>query len=527
MPSKRFPASLVAKPKEVTHLVGAEKLRRSLEEFVRQAWHVVEPGTSLAWNWHIKAICLHLEAVTAGRIRRLIINVPPGHMKSLIVSVFWPAWEWTHRPQIRSLFSSYALELATRDSVRCRDLLASDWYRETFRPSWRFKSDQNIKSSFENDATGFRIALSVGSKATGFRGDKVVVDDPLNAKDQYSDLVREECLRWWDGVMSSRLNDPRTGARVIIMQRLHEHDLSGHMLARGGYEHLCLPSEYEPERAAVTSIGWSDPRLEPGQLLFPELFPAAVLAEAKKDLGSSGYAGQHQQRPSPADGGIFKQRWFRYWSSEQDGEHYRLHADTPRLVRASDCRRFGVMDLAFSTRSTSDYTVIQAWAVTPERDLVLLDCFRERIEGPKLLPALERMVNRHDLAFVGIEDVQGQSLLIQAARRAGLVVKSLRPDRDKVTRAIPAAIRMEAEQVFFLRHAPWLIDLEHELLTFPNSAHDDLVDCLAYATGEVVKHGGSGVESDEARRIRERVERESVDAAEREHRRADNPIWWS
>ncbi|MDR3639517.1 MAG: phage terminase large subunit [Isosphaeraceae bacterium] len=508
-------------------LVRAEKARRSLAEFVQQAWPVVEPGTPLVWNWHIDAICLHLEGVTSGRIRRLIINVPPGHMKSLLVSVFWPAWEWVNRPETRNLFSSYALELATRDSVRCRDLLASAWYRETFTPSWNFKNDQNIKTYFENDATGFRVSLSVGSKATGFRGDKVVVDDPLNAKDQYSELARQECLRWWDGVMSSRLNDPRTGARVIIMQRLHEQDLSGHMLAKGGYEHLCLPSEYEPERTVATSIGWSDPRREPSALLFPTLFPAEVLAEAKKDLGSSGYAGQHQQRPSPAEGGVFKQHWFRYWTSENGGEYYRLLADTPRLVRASDCRRFGIMDLAFSTRSTADFTVIQAWAVTPDRDLVLLDCFRERIEGPKLLPALERMVARHELAFVGIEDVQGQTLLVQAARRAGLVVKSLRPDRDKVTRAIPAGIRMEAEQVFFLRHAPWLIDLEHELLTFPSGAHDDLVDCLAYATSEVVKHGGSGVESDEARERRERAEQDAVESAEREHRRADNPIWWS
>lgn len=466
----------------------AAKARRRLAEFVRQAWPVLEPGTPLVWNWHLDAVCEHLEAVADGRVRRLLINVPPGHMKSLLVSVFWPAWVWLRNPAWRGLFASYAMDLSIRDSVRCRALITSDWYAGAFAPGWKLSGDQNVKSYFQNDRTGFRLSLSVGGRATGFRGDCVVVDDPLNAREQHSAAARREVLFWWDKVMSSRLSDPRRGARVIIMQRLHEEDLSGHVLRQGGYEHLCLPSEFEPERRSATSIGWSDPRREAGEPLFPGLFPREVLEAARRELGSADYAGQHQQRPAPAEGALFKRAWFRRYD-RQDGPPVVLLA-AGRPVALAACRVFLTADLATSTRATADYTVIAAWADDRRGNLFLLDMVRGRMEGPDVVPALQASAARWRPQFVGVEATGFQLSVVQEARRRGLPVRALTRHKDKVTRAVAATVRMEAGQVWFPRPdqaGPWLADLEAELLAFPLGRHDDTVDVLADAAEEVTR----------------------------------------
>jgi predicted phage terminase large subunit-like protein len=458
---------------------------KSLYEFVVQAWPVVEPGTAFLANWHIEAVCAHLEAVTDGRIQRLLINIPPGHLKSLLVSVFWPAWVWLRRPAWRGLFGAYAMDLSVRDSVRCRDLIVSDWYQDTFHPPWTLKEDQNAKSYFENSHTGYRLALSVGGRATGFRGDAVVVDDPLNARDQDSKAARQEAIFWWDKVMSARLNDHRRSAKVIIMQRLHEEDLSGHVLQVGGYEHLSLPSEFEPERACRTSIGWSDPRRQAKEVLFPTLYPREVLEAAKRDLGSDGYAGQHQQRPVPAEGSKFKRAWFRYYHLE--GDCFRLAAEDqePRAVPTRLCRYFLTVDLATSTKTTADYTVVAVWGDDRQGNLLLVDLLRERLEAPDILPQIHRLRQRWQAEFVAIERAGFQLSFIQTARRQGLPVRELQADRDKIARATVAQVRLEAGTVWFPEQAAWLGDFEAELLHFPHGAHDDCVDVLAYAAEEI------------------------------------------
>jgi hypothetical protein len=291
----------------------AEKARRSFYEFVCQGWHVLEPNTPFVDGIHVQAICLHLQAVNAGQIRDLIINVPPGHAKSLLVAVFWPAWVWIDRPHTRFLFASYSATLSVRDSLRCRRLIDSEWYQRRWGDRYQLSGDQNQKHRFENDRTGYRIATSVGGTATGERADIVVVDDPHSVDQAESDAERRTAVEWFNGTMCTRLNDLRTGHKIVIQQRLHENDVTGDILAKGGFGHLCLPAEFEPERRCTTSIGWSDPRSKPGELLWPEKVTAAQLEALKISLGSYRYAGQYQQRPSPADGGSFKQAWFRFW----------------------------------------------------------------------------------------------------------------------------------------------------------------------------------------------------------------------
>src|SRR6266850_1425394 len=288
--------------------IRAEKAIRAQENllsFVRQAWNIVEPNSVYSHNWHIDAICEHLQAVTDGQIHNLLINMPPRSMKSLCVSVFWPMWEWTTRPHIRWMYSSYALSLAVRDSLKCRRIIDSEWYKRNWGSVFTLYKDQNLKSRFENSKSGYRLAVSVGSAATGEGGDRIVCDDPHNVIDAESEVVRSNTLEWWDQSMNSRLNNPKTGAKVIVMQRVHQNDLTGHILDQGEYIHLRLPAEFEIENKCFTSIGWQDPRKEDGELLWPDRMPIEVLRSLRRSLGPLSYAGQYQQRPMPAEGGQF------------------------------------------------------------------------------------------------------------------------------------------------------------------------------------------------------------------------------
>ena len=201
--------------------IDCELAGRQLREFVRQAWAVVEPATPFVPGWHIDAIVEHLDAVSRRQIRNLLINVPPRHMKSLLVSVFWPAWEWIRWPERRWLYSSYAASLSIRDSIKCRRLLESPWYQERWADRFALTSDQNTKGRFENSRTGYRLATSVGGAATGEGGDRIVCDDPHNVQEAESDPIRKGTLDWWDVVMSTRVNDPRSAAKVVVMQRCH------------------------------------------------------------------------------------------------------------------------------------------------------------------------------------------------------------------------------------------------------------------------------------------------------------------
>lgn len=455
--------------------IDAWRATISLAEFVRQAWETVEPGEALIWNWHIEAICEHLEAVTRGEILRLIINIPPGHAKSLLVGVFWPAWEWIERPKERSLFSSYALNLAIRDSVRCRDLIKSDWYQQAFEPDWEIKKDQDAKSLFVNTSKGFRMALSVGSGVTGHRGNKVVVDDPLNVIDKRSKVKREEAVFWWDKAMSSRLNNMRLGKKVVIMQRLHEMDLTGHLLKKGGYEHLCLPSEFEPGRRCTTKIGWTDPRKEEGETLFPELFPPEVLEQAKVDLGSEDYAGQHQQRPSPAEGIILKRKWWKYFVVRP------LHFD--EVIES--------WDMNFKDTDGTDYVVGQVWGRVGARKYLLYQ-YRARIGFSATCEAVKSVSEAYPDAHAKlVEDKANGPAVIDALSKTVSGLIAVEPDGSKEARAWAIQPDLEAGNIFLpalsLEEGEepllefWVEEFIERCAAFPKVEFDDEIDACTQA----------------------------------------------
>lgn len=503
----------------------------SLRDYVREAWQVVEPATHFVPGWHIDCISEHLEAVSSGELLNLIINIPPRHMKSLLVSVFWPTWEWTYAPALRWLFASYAIALSIRDTLKSRRVIRSPWYQERWGDVFHLAGDQNTKSRYENDRTGFRIATSPGGIGTGEGGHRLVADDPHNVKKAESDAVREDVVTWWRETMSTRGNDPKHTARVIVMQRLHRKDVVGEMLDMGGYHHLCLPAEYEPRvtvdmaTAAHTDAPQiqphddcpiaADPRTDEGELLWPELNDAEVLAQLKLMLGPYAIAGQLQQRPTAREGALFKVANIRplpadFDEPREDGKTLRQRL---RVVQ--------VWDLAYSEKESADYTASCTLGIDRSENLYLLHMWRKRVQELELgaldddhglcaAMANHIVATRPQLVGIwggafrkrAIEDLIRRLLQKLAKLGYPVGVMPIPEDTDKYLRAQLPAGRADAGLLYADRTAPWWPALQTELVEFPRGEHDDQVDALsgaatlAIATAnqqqrpQHVRHGG-------------------------------------
>jgi hypothetical protein len=419
----------------------------SLYEFVKQSWHVVEPGIPFIESWHIKAICEHLEAVSSGDIHRLLINIPPRHSKSTIVSVMWPAWEWLTDPAQKFLCASYSGNLSTRDNLKTRRLLQSNWYQQRWGYMFAFAGDQNAKQRFENDKTGYRLATSVGGTATGEGGSRLILDDPHGAQAAQSEVMRESDLEWFDMVWSTRLNNPKTDAMVTVMQRLHERDISGHIIDDiKGWEHICIPAEYDG-KVRKTKLGAYDPRKKKGELICPERFGPAEITTLKQLLGTYGTAGQLQQDPTPSEGGILKTQHFKLWPSKSGLPPFEY------ILQSYDC--------AFTEKTTGDPTACSVWAMFThkgERNAMLIDAWDEHLSYPDLRAKAIKdwtteyggmtkdspysRARRPDRILVEAK-ASGQSLL-QDLRLAKVPAVGYNPGQaDKVSRAHQAAPTLE------------------------------------------------------------------------------------
>lgn len=490
--------------------VTAELCTRSLSRFIGEAWPIVEPATSFVHGWHIDALCEHLEAVSAGELNRLIINVPPRTMKSLTVAVFWPSWEWFRRAHLRWLCASYSADLSMRDSVKCRRLIESQggagdgalFQRIGYQgvlgllgEDWELTGDQNVKSKYETTETGFRLATSVGGLATGEGGDRIVIDDPLSAKQARSEAERNAANTWWDETMSTRFNNADAAA-VIVMQRLHEEDLTGHLVAQGGWHHLCLPAEYEPshpfvypERVTLDSGHElpGDPRTEEGALLDPVRLPAERLAELLRNLGSYAYAGQMQQRPAPEEGGMFKRHWWRRYDDDEVPSFERLVASWD--MRFSD-----------SQSAASSYVVGQLWG-TRGSNRYLLGQIRARLDFPQTLQAVGALnAWRAGVTATLVEKAANGEAVVSslASRVPGLL--ALPPEGSKEARGAAVTPLIEAGDVFLPAgeyiaappgYEPTTVDdYIAELATFPNGAHDDQADATSQALNWIANAPG-------------------------------------
>lgn len=462
----RLAQGLVAQHRPVTPAQVAAR-ECSLAAFTKAAWLVIEPATALIWNWHLDAICDHVQALHEGRLstNNLIITVPPGSAKSRLLSVMYPAWVWAREPGWKGIFASGNPRVSTRDSILTRALIGSAWYRSTFGVGWDLTDNQDQKTLFTNTAGGFRMATTSGSRITGDRAHGLFIDDPLDAQDAYSKASREAVNVWYAQAFANRLNDLRSGKRCLIAQRLHSEDLIGYLLGtEGGYwEQLMIPMEWEESRRFTTSIGWTDPRTEDGAPMFPERFPAHIIDQERQRLGSSGYAGQMQQRPAAAEGELFKRGCLQLLDVD----------DLP------ECSQVIIsLDTAFSEKQSADYSVAVVIG-QHERGVLILDVVRERYAYPQLKGVAKELAARWRPTAVLIEDkASGQSLVQDLQQNTSLPVRAVGTDGDKVSRAHTVTPTWEAKRVFAPRDAPWLDDLEWELYSFPKGAHDDQVDAL-------------------------------------------------
>ncbi len=429
------------------------------------------PSRPYIANWHIDAMAAHLEAISAGHIQKLVINIPPGHMKSLMVSVFWQAWEWTRSPETRWLTASYAQALSVRDSVKTRRVILSPWYQSHWGDVYRLATDQNQKHRFENDRSGVRIATSVEGAATGERCDRAIIDDPHNVRQALSDKRRTEALVFWDETMTTRIDDPMCGGQVIVMQRLHERDLSGHVLQDGGYVHLMLPMEYEPGRRCHTAIGFKDPRRNDGELLWPARFGPQALSEWKTRLGSYAAAGQLQQRPAPRGGGMFKRQWFAIVDAAP--------------VAAKDARYWDMAATEDSTGADPDWTV--GARLTLQGGVYYITDIRRVRLRPMGVEQLVRQTAELDGLATEIRMEQepgasGKSVIDHYARTVllGFAFRGDRVSGAKIERANPLSAAAEAGNVKLVR-GTWNKDFLDEIEIFPNGAHDDQVDAVTGA----------------------------------------------
>ena len=509
----------LANPRFALDQLDKYESEQSLLNFMKLGWSALEPGVEFVANWGVSAICDHLEAVTSGQIRRLLINVPPGCTKSMTTNVFWPAWEWGPKelPHYRYISFAHERDLATRDNVRCRSLIQSEWFQKHWGHNFTFKADQNAKTYYENSKTGWRQACAAGS-LTGRRGDRVIGDDPHSVKGADSDADREDVLRTFSETVPTRLNKQAESAIVVIMQRVHERDVSGLILAKEmGYEHLMLPMEFEGERRCYSIVPpsyvenpqkrvvyynhdhktWTEEKpanitvdteiqerymadvREEGELIDPIRFPLSSVIELKTALrahgGTYAEAGQLQQRPAPRGGGMFKRTDFVILET--------LKGMRGRVVRG--------WDLAMSAKKKSPYTVGVKMVMTSTGEIIIIDVQRFR-KTPGACEAAIKGIAKSDGKVItqDIPQDPGQAGKAQKAAMAKLLhgykVRFSPETGSKEHRAMPLAAQAEAGNLFLLR-GEWNDTFINEAALFPNGEFMDQIDAASRAYAHLLQ----------------------------------------
>ena len=448
------------------HQALAALLRSDLTAFVQKTFSTVSPGDAYHPNWHIEAITHALNRCRNGEDTRLIITQPPRSLKSICSSVAFVAWALGHDPRLRFICVSYSQDLALELARQFRLVVGSSWYKALF-PDMRLKKDTDAQCV--TTAGGGRIATSIGGTLTGRGADIIVIDDPLKAEDAASESARAEVINWYASTLATRLNDKRRGVIILVMQRLHEDDLAGHLLEQDGWRHLDLPAIAIEDQHVPLGPNPSDiHHRKEGALLHREREPQSALDRIKAELGSLAFSAQYQQRPVPLAGNLVKLDWFRLYETPPAA------APGVRIVQS--------WDVAGSLGPRSDYSVCTTWAVR-RKDFFLLDVWRGRLEYPDLKRKVIALQQRHGAATVLIEKAGlGLSLVqdLAADSPAGFPNPiRIAPVADKLTRMEAESARIEAGHVLLPVEASWLDTFLAELLAFPNGRHDDQVDSVS------------------------------------------------
>lgn len=441
-------------------------IRTDFGSFLRKVFYTLSPGQTFVPGWHYRAIAYQLERVYRGEINRLIINMPPRSLKSTAASVAFPAFVLGRDPTRRIICASYSGELAHKLSNDFRAVLGSAWYRAAF-PETRIGPYKDSETEIELSRRGFRLATSVGGTLTGRGGDLVVIDDPLKPIDAMSEVKRNAVNDWISNTVISRLDDKRTGAIVIVMQRVHMDDLTGFVQGQSDdWVVLNLPAIAEQ----FETIQLSDSEFHnraPGEVLSPEREPLEVLERLRLQLGSDLFSAQYQQAPVPPGGAMIKRHWIQ-----------RYHA-----LPVTKSRPFTLQswDTAAKGGPDNDWSVCTTWYQTNECQWYLLDVWRGRIDYPTLKAKVAELAEKWDVDQVLVEEAGTAIGLLQELRLRVHGIIGIKPERDKETRMSVASAKFEAQQVYFPAQASWLPELEAELFSFPGSRYDDQVDSISQA----------------------------------------------
>lgn len=474
---------------------------KSFHDFVKAAWHVVEPEVPFCDNWHIQAICQHLEATARGEIRQLLINIPPGTSKSIITCVMFPAWIWTTQKQKRFLFFSYSDALALRDSLKTRDILNSEWYRSYW--DIQFKGDRDTTKRFENLEGGWRLVGSISGRGIGEHPDWVICDDPHNVLQAESDADRYKVTRWFEGVFCVR-GEVRSTKRVLVMQRLHFLDCSGVALEKGGWEHLCLPMRFEKDHPFAvlptkpTKLGFADPRTEDGELLWPAIYDETKVANLQVNMGIYGDAGQLQQRPSPRGGGMFQRAWFEILPVPPRLRKLVAYVDKAGTKEGKGAETAIVL--------MGEYEDSSAGLDAMRTKYVLMDCLHGRWEASTREAIIKQTAEswRAAYGFVEwwVEEEPGsggkESAQGTIANLVGFACKAEKVTGDKATRAEPLSSQASVGKVK-MRAAAWNNYALQELESFPVGKLRDIVDAMGGAFNKLWQPAGGIRSSSEIR----------------------------
>lgn len=437
-------------------------LREHLPSFIGKCFHTLEGGRPFQQNWHIDHIAHELHRVQRGDERRLIINIPPRHLKSICVTVAYTAWALGRDPSLKIMTISYAQELTRQHTQAFNTIVTSPWYQELF-PAFRIKSLRTVE--VVTTEHGYRTAKSIGGSILGRGADLIIIDDPINGLAVHSEYERQKIKDIYDNVIYTRLNDKKRGAIVLVMQRLHQDDLVGHVLQKEVWRHTVIPAIAEQDQTYRTGFGSDQLYHRAAHSLIQESREGeAELVMLRRTLGSLSFAAQYQQNPVPPDGNIIRRDWLRYYDTAPECE----------FVLAS-------WDTASGTEETADYSVGTVWGFR-NHEFYLLDVIRGRFEFPDLRRQVIASAERYKPHSIIIEQAAVGMPLVQDLRRTTPLRPRLdRPLFDKGTRLRAQAPKFEAGAVLLPREAPWLATYISELLAFPSGRHDDQVDSTSQA----------------------------------------------
>ena len=445
---------------------------KSYYHFFKQSWKTLEPDTPLVPNWHYEYLCDELQKQAIRIMNRepkkydLIINVMPRSAKSTMGTIAYNPWVWTINPAEKFVTASYGSDLSTDHAVSSRRLIQSDWYQQRWSNKFSLTTDQNVKTNFHNDKRGYRMSTSVEAGVLGRGGNIIVIDDPVDSAKTVSDLILNNCIRWYDKVMYSRLNDQKVGIRIIIMQRLHENDLTGYLIENrpSKYKLICIPGELSEDATYEIRHHYKN------GLFFPGRADESVLAGYKESLGND-YSGQIQQRPTPEEGGLFKRK---FWNEYEDKD---LPQYFDEVIQA--------WDMTFKDLDANDFVVGQVWGRIGMKKY-LIDMVRQKLDFPGTLAAVKDLYQEYpSTSAIFVEDKANGPAVISVLKNEIPAIIPVNPDRNKVTRAMPAVRQLQSGNLYIPKNKPWYNDFINECSNFPNARHDDIVDTVSMAVNEL------------------------------------------